>query len=260
MKLKIFLIFVLAILVFVAINLTGASLHIKNFFFNLSSSSQKILWNAGDGVSDFLAGFFQRGYLQEKMSELESENRRLLGEVVALEESEKENTLLREALGVGLEKEFELDLCQIINKDISQDSLLVDKGSEDGISEGLPVITSQKVLLGRIGEVYGDFSEVVLITNKESVFDAVVSGKDIYGVAKGKGNMGIFLDLVPKEGEITEGDLVTSAALGGIFPKDLLVGRVKEVEKTDVKTFQTAELNPSFNLGSFEEVFIIKIW
>lgn len=260
MKLKIFLIFVLAVLLFVAINLTGASLHIKNFFFNLSSSSQKILWNAGDGVSDFLAGFFQRAYLEKKMNEFELENQKLLGEVIALEKSEKENTLLREALGIGLEKEFELELCQIINKDIYQDSILIGKGSEDGISEGSPVITSQKVLLGRIGEVYGDFSEVVLTTNKDSAFDAVISGKDIYGVAKGKGNMGIFLDLVSKEEEIMEGDLVASAALGGIFPEGLLVGQVKEVEKTDIKAFQTAELVPSFDLKSLKEVFIIKKW
>lgn len=260
MKLRIFLFFVLVVLVFVAINLTGASLHIKNFFFGISSSLQEVFWNAGDGVSDFLAGFFQRSYLEKRANDLELENRRLLGEVISLGDLGKENSLLREALGISLEKEFELELCRIISKDISQDSLLIDKGAEDGISKDLPVITSQKVLLGRIGEVYSNFSEVVLITNKDSAFDAVVFEKDIYGIAKGEGSMEVSLDLVPKEEDISEGDLVISAALGGIFPKGLLVGRIKTVEKTDIKTFQTAELTPGFDLGLLEEIFIIKKW
>ena len=258
MKLKTFLFFILVILVFVAINLTGVSSQAKNFFFNISSSFQKTMWGAGESVSDFLGSFFRGSYLGKRVSELELENQRLLTEVVFLEELEKENASLREALGVSLEKDFELELSQVINKDISQDSLLIDKGSEDGISEGLPVVTSQKVLLGRIGEVYGDFSEVVLITNKNSSFDAMISGKDIYGVAKGEGGLGLLLDLIPKEEEVAEGDLVSTAALGGIFPKGLLVGQVKEVRKADVETFQEAVISPGFDLGSLEEVFIIK--
>jgi rod shape-determining protein MreC len=260
MKLKTFLFFALIILIFAAVNLTGASLHIKNFFFNISSSSQKALWNAGESVSDFLSGFFQREYLEKKASELELKNQELLGRIVSLENAEKDNILLREALNIGLEKDFKLEFCQIINKDISQDSLLVDKGSEDGISKGLPVITSQKVLLGRIGEVYNNFSEVILITNEDSTFDAAISEKDIYGVVKGEGNMKLFLDLVPKEKDISIGDLVSSAALGGIFPKGLLVGQIKEVEEIDVETFQRAEISPSFVLESLREAFIIKQW
>ncbi len=258
MKLKTFLIFILVILIFVAINLTGVSSQVKNFFFNASSSFQKTMWGAGESVSDFLGSLFRGSYLEKRVSELELENQRLLTEVISLGDLEKENASLREALGVSLEKDFELEFSQVINKDISQDSLLIDKGSEDGISEGLPVVTNQKVLLGRIGEVYGDFSEVVLITNKNSSFDAMIFGKDIYGVAKGEGGLGLLLDLIPKEGEVAEGDLVSTAALGGIFPNGLLVGQVKEIRKADVETFQEAVISPSFDLGSLEEVFIIK--
>lgn len=258
MKLKTFLFFILVILIFVAINLTGVSSQVKNFFFNISASFQKTMWGAGENVSDFLGSLFRGKYLEKKVSELESENQRLLADVVSLGVLEKENASLREALGVGLEKDFTLALSQVINKDIFQDSLLINKGLEDGISEGLPVITSQKVLLGRIGEVYSDFSEVILITNKNSFFDAMISGKDIYGVAKGKGGLGLLLDLIPKEKEIAEGDLVSTAALGGIFPQGLLVGQAREVRKADVEAFQEAEITPSFDLASLEEVFIIK--
>jgi len=258
MKLKTFLFFILVILIFLAINLTGASSQVKDFFFNVSSSFQKTMWGVGESVSDFLGSLFRGSYLEKRVSELELENQRLLVEVVSLGGLEKENASLREALRVGLEKDFELELSRVINKDIFQDSLLIDKGSEDGISEGFPVITSQKILLGRIGEIYGDFSEVVLITNKNSSFDAMIFEKDIYGVARGEGGLGLLLDLIPKEREVIEGDLVFTTALGGIFPEGLLVGQVKEVRKADVEAFQEAEISSSFDLGSIEEVFIIK--
>lgn len=258
MKLKTFLFFVLIILVFVAINLTGFSSHIKNFFFNLSSSSQKALWEAGENVSDFFGGILNSSYLEKKVRELELENQRLTGKIVSLEELGKENVSLREALEIGLEKDFQLEISQIINKDIFQDSLLIDRGAKDGISEGLPVITSEKVLLGRIGEVYRDFSEVVLISQKDSSFDAMVSEKDIFGAIRGEGGMGLLFDLIPQDRKISEGDIVVTAALGGIYPKGLLVGEIKEVKKSDVGAFQKAEVMPSFDLKSLERVFIIK--
>jgi len=63
----------------------------------------------------------------------------------------------------------------------------------------MPVITEEKVLLGRIEEVYRNFSKVMLISNKKSSFDAEVQGKDVTGLVKGRGNFNLILDLVPYE-------------------------------------------------------------
>jgi len=80
---------------------------------------------------------------------------------------------------------------------------------------------------------------------------------DIYGIVKGKGGLNLDLTLVPKEKEIKEGNLVATTSLGGIFPKGLLVGEIKQVKKSDIEPFNSASLKPLFNLQDLKVVFLI---
>ena len=58
-----------------------------------------------------------------------------------------------------------------------------------------------------------------------------------------------MFDLIPKDKEIKEGDLIVS----GKF----LIGSVKKVEKIDVNPFQKAEISPLLNISNLDEVFIV---
>ena len=223
----------------------------------MSSPIQKTLWKTGDNVSDFFEAFGQTKNIKIENKKLKLEIQDLLAKNAVLKELEKENKSLREALAIGLEKDFNLVLAQVSGKDISQDFILINKGEQDGISKDLPVITFQKVFLGKIYEVYPNFSKVQLSTNKESSFNVKIAGKEIFGVVKGKGNSKLFLDFVPHEKEIKKGDKIITTSLGGIFPKDLLIGEIQEVIKLDIKPFQTAEVNPFFNIKETQELFII---
>jgi rod shape-determining protein MreC len=257
-KLKIGIIVIALITAFVFLNLTGFSKPVKNFFYSFSQPIQKTLWKTGDNVSDFFGGILEIKIMKKELEAVYLENQALRGQIAALKELKKENEDLRNALNIGLEKDFELELAQITGKDVSQDSILVDKGSKDGILKGFPVITSQKILLGRIGEVYENFSEVILISNKDSSFSAEIQDKDASGIVKGEGNLRLYLDLIPKNKEISKGEFVITTALGGIFPKGILVGEITEVKKTDIQPFQTAEIKPSFKIEELDSVFIIK--
>ena len=189
--------------------------------------------------------------------ELKLKIQELIAENVALKELKRENEVLREALKAGLEKEFKLLSVEVIGKDISQDSLLVSLGSKDGILKDSPVINQQKALVGKIGAIYQNYSKVILISNKEITFDAKLSDAEIYGLLKGEGKGKLALDLIPREKEIKEGDLVVTAPLGGIFPKGLLVGEIVKVLKSDVKAWQEAEISPAFNFKELDTLFVI---
>ncbi len=257
LKLKTGIVAVLILLIFVILNLTGFSSKIKNFFYLVSSSIQQNLWRAGDKTSDFFEAISEIKSLKKENEEFKLRTEGLISENSSLKELKKENETLREALELDLRKDFKLVLAQVIGKDVSQDSILINKGTKEGILKGLPVITSQKILLGRIGQVYEDFSEIILISNKESSFDAKISDKEIYGVVKGKGNLELYLDLIPKNEEISQGELVVTAALGGVFPQGLLAGVIKGIKKSDVEPFQTAEIKPSFEIKELDNLFII---
>ncbi|MDO8436430.1 MAG: rod shape-determining protein MreC [bacterium] len=277
-KLKLGVIFLGILAFFVILNITNFSKPIKNFFYLISSPVEQMLFRKGSGASNFFEGIFRSGKLMEENKNLRFENQELLSRISALNEAEKENETLRDVLNLGMKNDFELLFAQIVSKDIARDSLLIDKGLKDEIKKGFPVITGQKVLLGRIGEVYDNFSEVILVSNKESSFDAKISKldvkevedinifstlrstrvKEVYGVVKGGGGLKIYLDLIPREDKILKDDIITTAALGGIFPQGLLVGRVKDIKISDLDPFQKAEITPAFSLQDLDKIFIIK--
>lgn len=230
---------------------------IKSFFYNSSSFVQKILWSAGRNTSDFFASVFSAGNLKKEKEELFCNNQELLAKIASLEDLKKENDELRNALGVGLQKDFNLLLADITGKDISQDFITISKGSIDGVSKNMPVVTGHKVLVGKISEVFKNYSKVMLLSNKKSSFDASVKEKDISGVIKGQGGFNILFDLLPQDKNISENDVVVSSNFGGIFPADFLVGRVVSVRKNDIESFQQAEISPAFDINVVSDVFII---
>ena len=233
-------------------------LKIKNLFYLISSPLQKKLWKSGGTISNFFASFLKIKKVEKEINSLKKENAALTAQIARLRNLEEENIFLRKALQIGLNEDFNLFMAEVIGKDPSQDSFLINKGKKDGVEKEMPVITEEKVLLGRIEEVYRDFSKVRLISNKKSSFDAEVQGKDVTGLVKGRGNFNLILDLVPYEKEINEGDLVITSSFGGIFPSGILVGKVKKIEKKDTEPFQKIEIEPSFNVSLIKRVFLIK--
>jgi len=195
--------------------------------------------------------------LKKENEELKLKIQELIAENVALKELKKENEILRTALELGLQEEFKLEICQVIGKDISSDTILINEGFKDGLTKDSPVITQQKILVGRISEVYKNFSKVQLITQKDTSFDAKILDTEISGLIKGEGNLRLFLDLIPPEKEIKKGDVVITTVLGGIFPRGLLVGEIEKVIKSDIEIWQQAKVKPAFNIEGLETLFII---
>jgi rod shape-determining protein MreC len=259
-RLKNGLIIVLIISFFFILNFTPFGKEVKNFFYLISSPIQKVFWKTGERISDFFEAIFRIENLKKENEELKLKIQTLEAENFALIELKKENELLREALGIGLKKEFKLTLSQVIGKDIAKDSILIDKGAKDGILENSPVISQQKVLIGKVNQVYRDFSKVLLISNPKISFDGKISDSQVFGRIQGKGNLKILFDLIPKEKEIKKGDLVVTSALGRIFPEGLVVGKISQIKKSDLKPFQEVQIQPAFDLGDLEKLFIITEW
>ncbi len=233
---------------------------IRSFFYFISSPIQKPFWRAGDRASDFLWSFFNTKNLKKEKELLESENQNLIFQISSLQELKKENETLRQALGLGLQENFNLEISQIISKAASAEFILIDKGLSNGISKDMPIITEQNVLIGKISQTYDNFSEVMLVSNPKSVFDAKISSseKDVAGIIKGKGSSYALYDLIPRGAEIAIGETIITSGLDGFFPKGLLIGEIKGIKKRDVDPFQQAEVELFFDISNTENIFIIK--
>ena len=252
-------IFIVIILIF---GLNFFQKEIRGFFYSISSPIQKLFWKAGDNISDFLNSFLKTKTIKNELDELNFKNQELIAEITALKELKKENEILRAALGIEIQKDFKLILAHLVGKDISQDYLLIDKGSKDGVFLNMTAITRQKVILGKICEVYKNSSKLMLITDKKSQFDAVIQSdapqeKEISGLVQGIGNFKLILDLISRDEKVSNGDAVITSSLGGIFPPGILVGQVEDVKKNDVEPFQKITIKPSFDISEINTLFLI---
>ncbi|MBI1866141.1 MAG: rod shape-determining protein MreC [Candidatus Staskawiczbacteria bacterium] len=252
---------ILIFLIFIAI-LNLFQKQFNNFFYSISNPLYKALFRAGANTSGFLGLFLEANNLARINNELILKNQELLDEISFLQNAKIENQALREVIATQQDKEFKLVLANVIGADNYQDSILIDKGSENGISENMPVINSQNVLFGKIFKVYKNFSKVMLISNQNSVLDIKIQKDDtisapIYGVLRGEGNFTAILDMVPLDREIKNNDMLITSSLEGNFPRGLLIGKIIEVNKDDLKPFQTAKVGLFSSLKQIDKLFII---
>ena len=249
-------------LVLLVVILSLAGNKIRNFVYTFSSPVLKVFSNSGNNTAGILGAILNSGNLKNENGSLKIENQKLLAQMSSLQDISSQDQAVKDILNCSQQDGFKLLLSNITGFDPSQDFLLIDKGKDDGISENMAVISQQKVLFGKIFRVYKNYSQVMLISNKNSVLDVKIQKNDatlppVYGAVKGKGGLSVYLDLVPTDLEINSQDVLITSALEGIFPKDLLVGKIIGKTKNDLKPFQTASIAPFFDVKKTDKLFVI---
>ncbi|MBU2578760.1 rod shape-determining protein MreC [Patescibacteria group bacterium] len=231
----------------------------KNAVFSFFSPIENFLWQKGNNFSQWQEGIFQTSKIKIDNDECKKENLFLKNKILNFQDLEKENKELREVLGLGLHQEYNLILSDIVSQKTEEDSILINQGRKNGVQENMAVITKEKVLVGKVGKVFDDFSQVVLISQKGFSFDAkIITGEnEALGIIRGQGNFKIKIELLPKEIEIKQGDIAATSLLGGVFPKNLLIGKIKIMRKNDLTPFQEGEIEPFFKEIKSDKLFVI---
>ncbi len=148
---------------------------------------------------------------------------------------------------------------QIIGKDPSNwfKTIIIDKGTDDGIKENQAVVTHQGVV-GHIIEVTPKAAKVLLISDQNSSVAVIIQDNRTEGIMLGMQHGRCKIDYLTRTAEIHEGDMVITSGLGGIFPKGLRVGAVTQIKKKSYGLFQDAEVHPFVDFSKLEEVLIIR--
>jgi rod shape-determining protein MreC len=92
-------------------------------------------------------------------------------------------------------------------------TILIDKGSDDGVSRGAGVITPEG-MVGRMVEVAASTSKVLLITDINSSVDAVVKRNRARGIVEGQGENRCRLSYVLKTEDVQPDDVLVSSGSG----------------------------------------------
>jgi len=193
------------------------------------------------------------------------ENQRLLKElgkshqkIIQQSELELENQRLRELLGFKRSLPAPAIAAEIIGKDPSAwfKTVIIDKGSSDGLRRGLPAVSSLGVV-GQIVDVSGRQSRLMLIIDRNSGADALVQRTRARGVVKGTSRDECYLDYVLHADDVRVGDLVVSSGFDGVYPKGLLIGTVTAVDFKGGDFFKDVQITPAVDFDKLEEVLII---
>jgi rod shape-determining protein MreC len=134
--------------------------------------------------------------------------------------------------------------------------LLLDRGREDGVAVGQPVLSSGATLAGVVIEVGARRSRVRLIIDRDAAVAGVVQSSRTPGAAVGTG-AAIRLDFVPLGAAVTAGDLVLTSALGGQLPRGLLIGRVSAVAERPEELFAAVDVEPLADFLRLEHVLVM---
>lgn len=195
----------------------------------------------------------------EANAQLREQITRLQTQLTEYHEAYLENQRLRRLLDFRTAVRAEAIPAQVVMHDPSGwfQTLVVDKGAQDGIRADMPVVNDEGVV-GRIMDVSERYSRVVLITDPANAIDGMIERNRMRGVLAGKDANSCYLKYIRGNFDVQMGDLIITSGKDGVFPKGLRLGRIKGVRKDPVALFQTVEVEPVVRLGSLEEVLILK--
>jgi rod shape-determining protein MreC len=140
--------------------------------------------------------------------------------------------------------------------DPSSHMVLIDRGSRDNVRRDMGVITPEGVV-GKVFAVYPDTSQVLLLTDKESGVGALLGESRAQGPVRGTGEPLLGLEYVSNEIKVEPGERILTSGQDRIFPKDLPVGTVAQVQPDRHSPFQKISVKPAARLDGLEEVLVL---
>jgi len=196
--------------------------------------------------------------LEEENKRLKKGNALLTQETIQYREGYLEGIRLQKLLALKEKINHPTIAAKVIARDQTSivKTILIDKGTSHGLRVDLPVLSDRGVV-GRIVETSSHVSKILLLIDESSNIDALVQENRIQGILQGAGSFGCSLKYISKTETVNVGNIVISSGLSGLFPKGLLIGSVKNVDKTDSGLFQKIDVEPFVDFGRLEEVMVV---
>jgi len=269
-KNKLFLLILVSVILLTIIGISSSNKDafslIRNVVTVPLTPLQKFFTSIGERIEYFFSTF-------EEIKNLKAENERLKIRVNELEKENREllvykekNDELREALKLKSQfEEYELIGANVIAKEPGNwfDVFKIDVGTRDGIDVDYPVITSTKGLVGRVVSCDLTSSKVISIIDEDSVVSCWLS-KPEGGHVIVRGDIALkeqglcYMNNIPASIDIAVDDVIETSGLGGIYPKGILVGRVKEIRRAGSNMDRYVIIEPEVDFQRLQEVFVLK--
>jgi rod shape-determining protein MreC len=231
----------------------------SNQFTGLLVNVQDWVFTRAQALQDFLTAPRDIASLRARNLELQAEVSQLQAQVIELQQQVSEIEKLRALVGFSRDNLESAHLAaSVIGRDPSPflHYVVIDRGSNDGIRRGMPVVTRQG-LIGRVDAVIADAARVQLITDPASAINVYLQNADTDAILLGTVTGDVTLDMISQDASVESGDLILTSGLGGGYPPDLIIGQVLSVRSLDVELFQQAAVQLTVDFTRLEIVLVI---
>ena len=263
---RVLLVIVLLALSGVAIwsQVAGFTSPIESTLSGVITPIQRVFSGALDGLYNYMAKIKLRSNIEQEYNKLKAQNDELIYQALLNSELQNENDRLRALLG---EYDAKASMNPILAHVSSSETgnwfstFTIDKGSNDGITSGNAVITSDG-LIGHVYEVFATTSKVITIIDNDSAIAGLIESSRDQGLVQGAlGTDGeaicrmyyLSLDSVPRPG-----DSVITSGSGVSFPKGLLIGYVRESTRSLESNKHYIVIEPAADFKHIEEVLVLR--
>ncbi len=218
-----------------------------------------------EGVGSLWSRYVAVVDVESENRELREENERLRKELAAMTRKAFDVAALEDLAVVKKRTPADTIGARVIGAPLSPQfrvlRLRIDRGDRD-VQTGMPVIVGAGPV-GRIDKVYGDYADVVLISDPSSKIEVVIPRTGGRGLLIGNGKPDSYAckiewlerQLKP-EGKIAVGDEVVTSGLGASFPPGLVVGKVTKINGDD-GMFQSVEVEPVVDVSRVRAVMVL---
>lgn len=229
------------------------------------SPLSRVFYRAGSIFQKNPSGTLSINDLQKRLESIEADNRRLTTENVRLSDLEHENDVLRKQLGFYGAHNFSYVVAGVTARGRIGDSwrqfatLTLNRGSQDGLKAGQPVVDADGALLGKLTRVEDHFSQACLLFDNSCRIAVSLQGvPGTAGVIQSDLNLTVKIDYIPQNISVTPGQVVITSGLEEAMPSGLLVGKVNQVVSEGNELWQHAVVDPVADFNDLKIVSIIK--
>lgn len=216
-----------------------------------------------EGLSNFSINFKSSATLQKKIEEKDKEIAELQSQLVDLEKMKDQNQLYREFLELKEENpDYKFTEAAVVGRDAANpfSALVLNCGTMDDVSVNDPVIYG-KYLVGVVTSVSLSQCTIKTILNPEVNVSAYeIRTRDLGFVS---GSAELYKDSLcqmpglPDTTAISPGGVVCTSGVGGIYPRDLIIGTVTDVSDSSTDISATATIKPEVDFKTLTDVFVI---
>ncbi|MDQ3448969.1 MAG: rod shape-determining protein MreC [Chloroflexota bacterium] len=229
------------------------------------SPIQSALTGATRSVTSVFSAITEIAQLRRDNQALATRVQQLVAETRRLESVAAQNQQLTRLLGIRASLDYDTLAAEVIGRQVSPSERIavLDRGTDDGVAIGDPVLAGEGALVGSVMEASSNRSVVLLLNDTRSVVIGLVESSRATGEVDGRLSAPLAMINIPSTDEVVVGDSVVTAGLDlgqeirSPFPRGLLIGRVVDVRTDPNTVVQTALLEPAATLEKLEYVLVI---